>query len=99
MTPVGLLATALLLGLYVLLAGAYALAYTLARLKHWRGLTGASAALFALHCAVAAAIVLWSALGPGWKALLLASSAAIFAIPPLTWRYLERTHATWRISA
>jgi hypothetical protein len=96
MTPTGMLETAVLLGVYVLLAGSYALLYTLARLRNRQSLSGVALVLFVLHCLVAAAIVMWTALGPGWKALLIASSVAIYAIPPFTWRYLEHTHDTRR---
>jgi hypothetical protein len=43
---------------------------------------------------VAITIVYWAPLGLGWKALLIASSLAMLAIPPFTWRYLEHTHHT-----
>jgi hypothetical protein len=92
MTPTGLLSTALLLGLYVLLAGGYGLVYTLARLERWRNLKSVAGVFFVLHCAIAVLIVVSSALAPGWKLLLVASSVAIFVIPPLTWRYLEHIH-------
>lgn len=98
MTPVGLLETALSLGIYVLLAGSYALVYTLAQLRNRQSLKTAALVLFVLHVLVAAAIILWSTLGVGWKALLIASSVAIFAIPPFTWRYLEHTHDARRTS-
>ncbi len=99
MTPVGLLESALLLGFYVLLAGGYALVYTLARLGNKQSLASVAVLLFALHGLVAVAIIFWTTLGPGWKALLIASSVAIFFIPPFTWRYLEHTHGTRRASS
>jgi hypothetical protein len=99
MMPFHLIETALLLGLYILLAGGYGLAYTLAKLRSNPGLRAVAYALYGLHCAVAIGVVVWSPLGPGWKALLIASSLAMFAIPPITWRYLERTHGTGRASA
>ena len=94
MTPSGLLSTALLLGLYVLFAGGYALVYTLARFEGWHRVRGVAVAFFIAHCAIAAVLVIASALAPGWKVLLVASSAAIFAIPPFTWRYLELIHGS-----
>jgi hypothetical protein len=87
-----LLETALLLGVYVLLAGGYGVAYALARLKSNRNLRIAAAALYGLHVLVAIGIVTWAPLAPGWKALLVASTLAVLAIPQVTWRYLERTH-------
>ena len=98
MTPQGLLSTALLLGLYVLFAGGYALAYAWARFEGRHKVKGVSVTFFIAHCAVVAVIVVASALAPGWKLLLIASSIAIFAIPPFTWRYLERLHGPERTS-
>ena len=92
MTSVRLLETALLLGVYVLLAGLYGLAYSIDRFTHHRWTQLASAGFYALYCVVAAVAVGWAPLEPGWKLLLVASSAAIFFIPRLTWRFLERTH-------
>jgi len=37
-------------------------------------------------------IVLWTPLEIVWKGLIVASSVAFFAIPPITWRHLQRTH-------
>ena len=99
MMQLRLLETALLLGLYVLLAGGYALAYTLAGLWNRPGFRSAAAALYGLHCLVAIGVLVWAPLGLGWKALLVVSSLAILAIPPVTGRYLERTHGTGRASA
>lgn len=98
MTPVELLATASLLGLYVLLAGGYALFYTVARLKNHSVFGRGALAFYALHCAVGLAVVLWTPLGPAWKALLIASTVTIAAIPPIMWRYLNHTHGTGRAS-
>lgn len=94
MMQVQLLETALLLGLYVLLAGGYALAYTLASMWQRSDFRAAAFALYGLHCLVAAAVVFWAPLWLGWKVLLVASSLAIFAIPSITLRYLARTHET-----
>jgi|SRR5579871_1137982 len=99
MMQIRLIETALLLGLYVLLAGGYGLAYTLAKLWNNPHIRTVAYTVYGLHCTVAIGVVLWAPLGPGWKALLIASSLAMFAIPPLTWRYLERTHGTGRASA
>jgi hypothetical protein len=88
-----LLQTALLLGLYVLLAGCYGLAYTIGRL---RGAGGSSISLaavaYALHAAVACFVVAWSPLSGAWKVMIVVSSLALLRIPPVTWRYLEHSH-------
>lgn len=99
MTPVQLLATASLLGLYALLAGGYALAYTFARLKNKPAFMRVALMLYGLHCSVALAVVLWTPLGPVWKAFLVASSLTIAAIPPVVWRFLNQTHGTARSSS
>jgi hypothetical protein len=92
MTPVSLLETALLLGLYVALAGSYGLVYAIARLKGKSILRGLPVMIYALHAIAAIAIVLWTPLEIGWKGLIVASSIAFFAIPPITWRFLQHTH-------
>ena len=92
MIKLGLLETALLLGLYVALAGTYGLVFAMARLWDGPTMRRVSVTLYALHCLVAFAIVIWTPLEIGWKALLVAFSIAFFAIPPITWRYLERSH-------
>jgi hypothetical protein len=94
MTAVSLLETALLLGLYVALAGAYGLVYAIARLKGAAVLRSLSVVIYALHAGAALAIVLWTPLDIGWKGLIVASSIAFLAIPPITWRFLRHTHET-----
>jgi hypothetical protein len=93
MIPLDLLETALLLGLYVALAGAYGLAYAIVRLKGVSS-RGVPVAIYALHAGAAIAIVVWTPLTIGWKGLIVASSIAFLAIPPVTWRFLEHTHET-----
>ena len=90
MTALPLLETGLFLGVYVLLAGAWGLLYALGRAG--RPLMRAAAAAYGLHALAAFAILLWTPLGPGWKGLILASTIAFRAIPPVVWRFLEATH-------
>jgi hypothetical protein len=92
MSEIGLLQTALLLGLYVALAGSYGLVYAFARLQEASILHRISLILYGLHGLTAIAIVLWTPLQVGWKVLIVASSAAFLAIPPITWRFLRHTH-------
>ena len=94
MSEISLLQTALLLGLYVALAGSYGIVYTIARLQDTWILHRLSVILYGLHGLVAIAIVAWTPLQIGWKGLIVASSAAFLAIPPITWRFLQRTHET-----
>ena len=90
MSALPLLETGLLLGIYALLAGAWGLLYALGR--GYQRFRQAAEAAYALHGAAALAIVLWTPLGFGWKCLILASTAAFRAIPPVVWRLLEHTH-------
>jgi hypothetical protein len=84
--------TALMLGALVIAAGAYGLLYCLARLRGSAILDVASRASCVALVALAAAIVALTPLHSGWKALVAASAAAYIAIPPITWRYLNRLH-------
>jgi hypothetical protein len=94
MTMLSLLETALLLGVYVALAGSYGIIYALARLLDVPALQRVSAVVYGLHSIAALAIIGWTPLNVGWKALIAASSVAFLAIPPITWRFLQRTHET-----
>jgi hypothetical protein len=94
MTAVNLMETALLLGLYVTLAGTYGLSYAIARLRGAGSLPRVPLVIYGLHGVTAIFIVAWAPLQVGWKGLLVASSAAFLVIPPITWRFLERTHET-----
>ena len=88
-----LIETGLLLGLYVLLAGAYGCTYGLARFRASAGTRRLAGLFYAMHVGLAAGIVIAEPLGTLWKVFLGASSVAIFFIPRITWRYLERSHA------
>jgi hypothetical protein len=94
MSEIGLLQTALLLGLYLTLAGSYGLIYAIARLQGTSILYRISFILYGLHGLTAIAIIGLTPLQAGWKGLIVASSAAFLAIPPITWRFLQRTHET-----
>ena len=94
MSEISLLQSALLLGLYVALAGSYGFVYTIARLQDALILHRLSLVLYGLHTVTAIVIVGWTPLQIGWKGLIVASSAAFLAIPPITWRFLQRTHET-----
>ena len=89
-----LLQTALLLGVYVALAGLYGLTYAVARLGTAPYLREAPVVTGVLHVLIGAAVVLGTPLAPPWKGLIVASSAAVIVIPPLTWRLLQRSHET-----
>lgn len=86
------LATSLLLGAFVLCAGVYGLLYGAARLRQSVGLLRAAGLACGVLCLIAAAIVVATPLEADWKALIAASTLVYCAIPPVTWRYLQRTH-------
>ncbi len=93
MTPGAFLATSGLLGLFVLAAGAYGVLYGVGRLQHSRRLINAANVAYAALCAIVAAIAIATPLGFGWKLLIVVSALAYYAIPPITWRHLHRTHS------
>ena len=92
MTPDALITTALLLGAFVVLAGIYGLFYSLAILLERPPLKSAGHFFYLLHLMVMLTIVFATPLGTSWKVLIVVSSIAYLAIPPVTWRYLTRIH-------
>lgn len=90
--PQELIRTSLLLGAFVLLAGFYALLYSIGLLLDRPALLLASQASFALQCLVTLAIIALTPLTPWWKLLIVVSCALYFRIPPVTWRYLHQIH-------
>ncbi len=92
MSSLPILETGLFLGLYILLAGGWGLLYALGRLQGSPALRRAAVAAYGLHGFAALAIILWTPLGPGWKVLIVASTAAFRSIPPVVWRFLQQTH-------
>lgn len=92
MSPALFLLTSSLLGIMVLAAGAYALLYGAARFRRSRDLLIGAGLAYAMVVLDAAGIVLATPLAPAWKLLIAASALGYFAIPPLTWRYLQHTH-------
>ena len=98
MTPAAMVATALLLGGFVATAGTYGLMYCLFRLWGKPALRVASYLSYGALCTIAGMLVALTPLHIGWKALIAASCMAYLAIPPITWRYLERLHRGERAS-
>jgi hypothetical protein len=47
---------------------------------------------YGLHALAALTIIVLTPLGSGWKSLIVVSSFAFLAIPPMTWRFLRHTH-------
>ena len=92
MRPDALIATALLLGAFVVLAGVYGLLYSLAVLLERASLKSAGYFFYLVHFAIMLTIVFATPLGAWWKLLIAASSVVYLAIPPITWRHLSRIH-------
>jgi len=91
MSAAQMICTALLLGLFVLLAGCFGVLYCLGRL-HADERLGRAAAFAYLLQEITTVLLAMTALDFWWKALLLASFVAYLPIPPLTWRLLENLH-------
>lgn len=87
-----LLPTAILLGVYVLCAGCYGLAYALGRLRESRPIQRSAWGFYAMQGVMTLLLVVLTPLAVGWKLFLLASFLLYAIIPPVTWRHLERTH-------
>jgi len=96
MNALATLEAGLLLGLYVALAGIWGGLWALAQLHQTALFWRAAAAAYALHILAALAIVLGTPLEFGWKCLIAGCSLVFLAIPPMTWRFLQRTHENER---
>jgi len=92
MIELELLQTAFPLGGLILLAGCYGILYGIGRLADWPAMRLAGFACYGLQCAIALAIVGLSPLTNPWKLVVVVGTIGFFAIPPMTWRLLERTH-------
>lgn len=92
MMRIGLLETALLLGLFVLLAGGYGVLYGAGKLARRRSILHAGFACYGLQCALAFIVLAFTPLTPFWKSFIGASTLAYLCIPPVTWRFLVRLH-------
>jgi len=93
MTPRALLETAVLLGLFVLAGGGYGGLYSIGRSAARPSLVRAARVCWVVAFAIALVITYATPLDAGWKLLILASALVYAVIPPVTWRYLERTHS------
>ena len=92
MSALATLETGLLLGLYALLAGVWGVLWALAQFRKTANFGRFAAAAYGLHTLAALTIILSTPLGSGWKSLIVVSSFAFLAIPPMTWRFLRHTH-------
>jgi hypothetical protein len=87
-----LLKTALLLGGLILLGGCYGILYGIGKLANWRAVQLAGFACYGLQCVIAFAVVVLSPLTTPWKLVVVIGTLGFFGIPPVTWRFVERTH-------
>ncbi len=87
-----LLETALLLGGIAFLAGCYGLLYGVGRLAQRQSIMLAGFACYAFLCMLVAVIVSTTPLAGPWKAIVVVFALGFLGIPPVTWRFLERTH-------
>ncbi len=92
MSADALLPTAIMLGVYVLCAGCYGLVYTLGRLRENRSVTLSAFGFYGVQGLVTVLLLTLTPLAWGWKLFLVLSFMLYAAIPPITWRHLERTH-------
>lgn len=92
MSALSVIETSIMLGLFVLLAGGYALLYGAAQLRGSRALVYAAYACYALQGAVTLALIAISSLALGWLILIVASYVACYKVPHITWSYLNLIH-------
>ena len=92
MSPVAVVFTAGLLGLFVLAGGCYGLCYGAGRLRNNQHLALAGFGCYGLQVLVTAALLAVSPLALQWKIFLALSTLAYAVIPPVTWRLLQRLH-------
>ncbi len=92
MIELELLETALLLGGLILLAGCYGILYGIGKLANRRTMRLAGFGCYGLQCLIALAVVGLSPLTSPWKLVIVVGTLGFFGIPPVTWRFVERTH-------
>ena len=92
MTPVALISTSALLGLFVLAGGGYGCLFSAWKLTERRGFLIGGYACYVMQALVLVAILLITPLAPIWKIFIVMSGAIYAVIPPITWRYLEQLH-------
>jgi hypothetical protein len=87
-----LLKTALLLGGLILLGGCYGILYGIGKLANSRAIQLAGFACYGLQWVIAFIVVELSPLTTPWKLVVIIGTLGFFVIPPITWRFVERTH-------
>jgi hypothetical protein len=92
MIELDLLRTAFLLGGLVFLGGCYGILYGIGRLVSRPAIQLAGFACYVLQCAITLGIVALSPLTGPWKLVVVVGTLGFLVIPPVTWRFVERTH-------
>ena len=92
MIELELLKTGLLLGGLVMLAGCYGTLYGVGKIADSQMMRLAGFACYGLQSAIALAIVVLSPLADPWKLVVIIGTLGFLGIPPITWRFVERTH-------
>ena len=87
-----LIATTMLLGLFVLAGGAYGVLYCAARLHSNRLLMRAGYGCYVAQFFVMLLVCLYTPLAAPWKLFIVLSGLAYAIIPSVTWRYVDRLH-------
>jgi hypothetical protein len=87
-----LLKTALLLGGLILLGGCYGILYGIGKLANWRAMQLAGFVCYGFQWVIALAVIGLSPLTTPWKLVVIIGTLGFLGIPPITWRFLERTH-------
>ncbi len=89
-----LLETGLFLGGLIFLAGCYGVLYGIGKLAEWPAMRHAAFACYGLQCVLALAVAKFSPLLGSWKFIVIVGTIGFLFIPLVTWRFVERTHAT-----
>lgn len=92
MTPDALIYTSALLGLFVLAGGGYGGLYAAGRIWARPALVRAGYVSYLAAALIVLSICLATPLAPLWKTFVVLSALVYAAIPPVTWRYLEKLH-------
>jgi Flp pilus assembly protein TadB len=94
MIEVQLLETGLFLGALVFLGGCYGILYSVGHLLDRPGIRLAGFACYGLQCIITLAVVGLSPLTGSWKLVVVVGTLGTLGIPPVTWRFVQWTHAT-----
>lgn len=92
MTPELLIATTILMGLFVSAGGLWALCYCVGKTRASKPWLWAAVVAYLATAALAVAIAVVTPLDFKWKVLILVSGCAYAFIPPMTLHFLERLH-------